>query len=349
MVLLIQVPWRTLKIMSKPIAVLISDIHYNVNTLPLADSALRQALEKARELNVILIVAGDLLDNKAIIRAECANALLKTLDQNWTVVYILVGNHDLINVKGSENSLNFLARPEGPNILVSSPHHYETTNFSIGMLPYYDDPTKFKEELFKFPKGSIVIAHQGFLGAEMGMYAVDNSSVDPNELKDYKIISGHYHKHQTVGPVTYIGNPYTLSFGEANDGLKGFQVLNDDGSLTFVSTKLRKHVIINMECIDNKLNATSQSHYIINNDDLVWVKVTGRKDDLEKLTKNDISSELKLSHTNFKLDKIQIDNQPVEVDATKFTGEEMLDKLIDNTTDSVETKQYIKQLWREIL
>ena len=48
-----------------PIAVLISDIHYNINTLPVADAALRQAIAKANELDVVLIVTGDLHDTKA--------------------------------------------------------------------------------------------------------------------------------------------------------------------------------------------------------------------------------------------------------------------------------------------
>ena len=60
----------------KPIAVLISDVHYNKNSLKLADTAMRLAAAKAHGLRVPLIVAGDLHDTKGHIDAACANSLI---------------------------------------------------------------------------------------------------------------------------------------------------------------------------------------------------------------------------------------------------------------------------------
>ncbi len=338
--------------MTEPIAVLISDIHYNINTLELADAALRQALRKVEELSVPLIIAGDLLDNKAIIRAECANALLETLCNSYLSVYILVGNHDKINVKGTEHSLNFLN-----NLSATYDKDYRITEVindlqrfaynNVYMLPYYDNPAEFKENLFKIPKGSIVICHQGVMGAEMGTYAVDNSSVDPAELKDYRIISGHYHKHQTVGTVTYIGNPYTLSFAEANDGPKGFQILNDDGSLTFVPTNLRKHVIF--EATINENDLVFDKNKSCNGNDLIWIKLRGTKSQLDSIDKKYLEDKMALYDSNFKLDKIYIDNTPLKADASKLSGEELFDQLIDNTTESIDRKEYLKKLWRQLV
>jgi hypothetical protein len=59
--------------MSKPVAVLISDVHFNLSTLELASSAMKMAQNRAVELNVPLVVAGDLTDHKAIIRGEVAD------------------------------------------------------------------------------------------------------------------------------------------------------------------------------------------------------------------------------------------------------------------------------------
>jgi hypothetical protein len=42
-----------------PIAVIISDVHYNINTLEVADKAMRMAINRANILNIPLIVAGD--------------------------------------------------------------------------------------------------------------------------------------------------------------------------------------------------------------------------------------------------------------------------------------------------
>jgi DNA repair exonuclease SbcCD nuclease subunit len=93
---------------NKPIAVLISDVHYNVQTLELADKAVRLAINKANELQVPLIVAGDLHDTKANMRAECVNAMIETFKNTDTSTFIIVGNHDKINEKSDKNALNFL-------------------------------------------------------------------------------------------------------------------------------------------------------------------------------------------------------------------------------------------------
>src|SRR5882757_6401470 len=98
--------------MSRPTAVLISDVHYNVHTLKLADAAVRMAVAKANELNVPLIVAGDLHDTKANVRGEWINGMRDTFKLVTKVVgwngedikrvYILRGNHDAINEKSAE-------------------------------------------------------------------------------------------------------------------------------------------------------------------------------------------------------------------------------------------------------
>src|SRR5579862_1378127 len=93
----------------KSLAVLVSDVHYNVHTLKLADAAMRMAIVKANKLEVPLIVAGDLHDTKANLRGECVNAMIETFKQCNKPPYIIVGNHDRINEKSHEHSLNFLA------------------------------------------------------------------------------------------------------------------------------------------------------------------------------------------------------------------------------------------------
>ena len=79
---------------------------------------------------------------------------------------------------------------------------------------------------------------------------IDPTALHAEDVAGLRIISGHYHRRETI-PLpdgstiaSFIGSPYTLTFGEANDPEKGFQILYDDGSLEFVPTNLRKHVII---------------------------------------------------------------------------------------------------------
>ena len=66
---------------TNPVAILISDVHYNINTLKLADAAMQMAIDEANKLSVPLIVAGDLHDTKANLRGECVNAMLSTFSK----------------------------------------------------------------------------------------------------------------------------------------------------------------------------------------------------------------------------------------------------------------------------
>jgi hypothetical protein len=90
--------------------------------------------------------------------------------------------------------------------------------------------------------------HQGFKGAFMGEYVVDKTSIDPSEVADYNVITGHYHRRQKIGTVQYIGTPYTITFAEAHDPEKGYQLLLEDGSLRFVPLNLRRHIIVERSC-----------------------------------------------------------------------------------------------------
>lgn len=334
---------------NKPVAVLISDIHFTPVTLELSSSALKQAQEEAWRLYVPLIIAGDLLDSKPIIRAECANRLIEMLDEGQST-YILVGNHDLINEKGAEHSLHFLKRLCA---VIDAPTEIRLGDKDWFLLPYFSDSEKLKTLLKdpSIPKN--IIMHQGVQTADMGHYVQDKTSLPKDCFSDFRVISGHYHRAQdikcgrprkgAIGLYSYIGSPYTTSFSEANDGPKGFRVLYEDGSLELIPTNLRKHVIVEKttdNIYDTALNLDTR--------DLVWLKVSGPRLELDKIKKQDVAVRL-IGHSNFKFDKIPTDSLKLDIPEDSLTEEQVLDTIIDNTDERLENKAYLKALWREVL
>lgn len=332
-------------------AVLISDVHFNINTLHLASSALNSAIEVAETGNVPLIIAGDLNDTKAMLRAECANAIIECLSKAKIEVIILIGNHDLINEKSKSHSLNFL-RPYAT--IIESPVNYQ----GLWFIPYQSDSEVLKQILAGIPKGSTIIMHQGVKGAFMGEYIVDTTSIDPSFLAPFRCISGHYHRTQNLncdsakkhvslgepGMFTYIGTPYTVTYAEAHDGPKGLQLLLDDGRLEQMPLSIRKHVIIETDYqhVYNSVDGLSSK-------DLLWLKVTGPASELDKLDKKLIGETL-LGHQNFKLDKIYTESEKqVSAEIEKLSDEEILDKLIAESEETKVQKIYLKKLWREVL
>lgn len=344
--------------MNTPIAVLISDVHYNLQTLALADNAMRQAIAKAHELKVALIVAGDLHDTKANMRAECINAMIETFTEAPHDTLILVGNHDRINEKAPAHTMNFLDNLKGTEIrVVSTPKriHVGHKNF-VYLIPYHHNPDELRTYLKTVPKGSTLIMHQGIQGSNSGEYIQDHSAITKDDVSDFRVISGHYHQRQDiktgrpqkghVGLFSYIGNPYSLNFGEAGDPEKGFRILNDDGSLDFVPTNLRKHIIIDIGIGDLDSDKTPLYRYDYSPGDLVWVKIRGNKEHLN-ITKQDVAIDLELLF-DFRLELIPTDvqerySQTVE----NLSQNDLLDSLIDasgNLSDA--KKEDIKKLWK---
>lgn len=346
--------------MSKPIAVLISDVHYSIHTLELADAAMRQAIDKANELNLALIIAGDLHDTKANIRGECIIAMRRTLARAKNLVWVLRGNHDSLNEKSIEHSLNFL--PINCYV-VATPQKYDAGlmkhwigDLQAYLIPYFHDPEELKQYLSTVPKDSLLIMHQGVQTSESGHYIQDKSALPKECFEDFRVISGHYHTRQTikcgrprkgaVGLFDYIGNPYTLNFGEVNDPPKGYQILMDDGTLEFVPTNLRKHVIAKIVDSGNVVAWGSEGKEIYPGD-LVWVKVFCTKENMKLWTKDEVSKIIE--YDNFKLELIPSDTKSQVFDTKNLTQGPLLDALIDGLTNtSDDLKIRLKSLWKDL-
>jgi DNA repair exonuclease SbcCD nuclease subunit len=338
--------------LNKPIAVLCSDIHYNLQTLPLADASMQQAIQTANDLQVPLIVAGDLHDTKANIRGECMNAMINTIALADMQPYILVGNHDKLNEKSEANSLNFLG---GLAVIVDKPQFHPTLN--INFIPYQHDLRYFIPA-----EGAVNIVHQGLLGSNSGEYIQDKTAVDFGEVSGHRIISGHYHTRQTInlprgGKWDFIGNPYTLNFAEANDPKKGFQVLYNDGSLEFVPTNLRKHIIIEDESkripVSNASFGAQQFTMkdvkcdILKPDDIVLVRVKGSKEDLARIDKQMVAYKYSIKQS-FKLDLIPTDEPNKVFVAQNLTLPQQLDEIIEKLQVTKDRKETIKKLWKDL-
>jgi DNA repair exonuclease SbcCD nuclease subunit len=343
--------------MNKPTAVLISDIHYNIYTLSLADAALRQAITKANELGVHLIVAGDMHDSKANLRGECVKAMIETIQLCNITPIIIRGNHDQINEKSEEHSLEFL-RPYA--YIVDKPNIYrggKTQTYEY-CIPYQSDLTAMQDILSNIPKGSRIIMHQGLQNSLSGEYIQDKTAI-PNEwAQDYRVISGHYHTRQdiktgrpksgAVGLYSYIGNPYTLNFAEANDPEKGFQILMDDGTLEFVPTNLRKHLVIEENLITNSISwSSTPAYYTGDRKDIIWAKIIGTKEHLSAFNKDEwcrdrgIVRDIKLT--------LMPASQEASAANTNLSQQELLDSMIDSlTSTSNECKARLKNTWKRL-
>jgi DNA repair exonuclease SbcCD nuclease subunit len=267
--------------------------------------------------------------------------MIKTFE-GYRKPYILVGNHDRINEKNQAHALEFL-RPHARIIDAPTP----ISELDIVFFPYSHDVEELKADLKNWARaGDTLVMHQGVTAADKGDYIVDKSAIDVELLSNYTVFSGHYHKHQTIGTCTYIGNPFTMSFGEAKDGPKGFLILYSDGTFTRKTLDYRKHVVI--ECsYDQILYSSSGMFDNLKPNDLVWLKISGPISELNKIKKSELAREI--GHMNFKLDKIATEVQQLQETNIPKTDQQILDELIDSSAESADQKKRLKNLWREVI
>lgn len=197
------------------------------------------------------ILLGDLLDNKAIIRAECLNLYYKRLKESKLNFIILVGNHDLISLESSEHSLETLKELKNVKI-VDTPMVIDGMYF----VPYIHDLVKCREAL-QYVDSSVkaligempvLFIHQGVIGYDYGNGYIAEEGISKQEITRFgRIIAGHFHKFQQDGDLTFLGTSFSKSFGES-DQIKYIATYDSNtDKLELIKTDFPQHKTIEIE------------------------------------------------------------------------------------------------------
>ncbi len=332
-------------------AVIISDLHFNTKTVGIATTCLYKALEDANAMSIPLYILGDTHDTKSSMSAQCIVQITECLSHAKTPVVILRGNHDAWNEKSENSSLDYLEYTKTSPILVNS---YSVSSVNMGasrkspdndflsaFIAYCSDVDYFKSIVNRSILGHstrvrndlypvMLFMHQGVTSTDPGHYAMDPTAISSDLIAGFRTISGHYHVRQTInlrteleqelrghnqGVLTYVGNPYTLNFGEASHPDKGYHYLTKTGELEFIPTMQPRHVIV-----DNG----KYTYPTIAKHDHVLVKIKDNRENISKANKNKICDMygLTLEQTRLDLeildDKVEVSTKPGQTDEMLF-------------------------------
>lgn len=166
-------------------------------------------------------------------------------------LYVLVGNHDMINNQqfmGKQHALQTMHGRDRLHI-VESTTTLDLDGHTFGFVPYvpngrfgealrYADVTKCDY--------TCIFAHQEFKGARLGPMVSKHG--DEWAKTDPLVISGHVHDAHSPQPnIIYVGTPVQHSFGEdANKAVGVFTFDGDDFEYARVPLKLAKHYTHNL-------------------------------------------------------------------------------------------------------
>lgn len=215
-------------------AAVFTDIHFGLksnSTLHNEDclNFVKWATTKAREEGCdTALFLGDWHNNRAsinILTLQYSLQALEHLNANFDNTYFIPGNHDLYyRDKRDVQSVEWAKHLTNIHIC-----NDWTTFGDVTIAPWLvgDDFKKLKKL-----KGKYMFGHFELPGYLMNaMVAMpDHGDVDPkNDLAGFEhVFSGHFHKRQTKGNVTYLGNCFPHNYADAGDDDRGLMILEWD-------------------------------------------------------------------------------------------------------------------------
>jgi hypothetical protein len=170
----------------------------------------------------LLIILGDLTESKGEHSAELVNGLVDGLHQAAEIcpIIILQGNHDGFSV--TNPYFAFLRRIEGiswigrPTPIRDLNNVPATGSRSLGRAIFCPFTPNYERDWadIDFKAYDWMFAHQTFANA------LSDSGFKLEGIplsyfpKNLRIISGDIHRPQSLGPLTYVGSPYLIDFGD---------------------------------------------------------------------------------------------------------------------------------------
>jgi DNA repair exonuclease SbcCD nuclease subunit len=212
-------------------AAVFTDIHFglksnstlhNEDCLNFVKWATAKALEEGCDTALFL---GDWHNNRAsinILTLQYSLQALEHLNSNFPNTYFIPGNHDLYyRDKRDIQSVEFAKHLSNIHIC-----NDWTTIGDVTIAPWLvgDDHKRLKKLSGKYMFGHFELP--GYLMNAM-VAMPDHGEVDPkNDLKGFEhVYSGHFHKRQTKGNITYLGNCFPHNYADAGDDDRGLMVL----------------------------------------------------------------------------------------------------------------------------
>jgi len=182
--------------------------------------------------------------------------MAKKINDLGLPVYFIIGNHDLYHRSNRDVYSVHPFREFENFIMIDEPTIVENIGEGVLLCPYL-----FHEEypkLAEYKNIPLWIGHFEFKGFVVTGYNITmKSGPDHEDFKQQRrILSGHFHKRQTTGNVTYIGNTFPTSFADAGDTERGMMIYdhNTDEMNFFDWEECPKYIKANLSSIlDDKV------------------------------------------------------------------------------------------------
>lgn len=228
---------------------------------------------KEKGIDTVLIL-GDVFDRRKYINfvtlEHAKRILFDRLAENGIKAYILVGNHDAPYKNSIKiNSVNLLLADYENITVINEPQEIEISNHKLCMVPWIcQDNVIDALTLMESTDAKICMGHFEISGFAMYKGIECHEGLDRNLFDRFEqTFSGHYHHRSTDGCITYLGNPYELTWQDYNDP-RGFHIFD-------LETR-------DLEFVVNPYKMFYKIHY----DDQLWES----REEMDKINFNDFAN-----------------------------------------------------------
>lgn len=184
---------------------------------------------------------GDCFDRRKYINFNtlnsCREYFFDEAKKRNIKVVMIVGNHDTFFKNTNEvNSPGLLLRDYDNIVAYSGPVDYSIGGCSILLMPWICTEN-YQEcmEALKVSESPVLFGHFEIAGFQMYKGHENDEGFDPALFSKFDLVcSGHFHHRSSNGNITYLGNPYELTWADYDDP-RGFHVFDSaDFSLEFI-------------------------------------------------------------------------------------------------------------------
>ena len=159
---------------------------------------------------------------------SCKEYFFDQAKQRNIDVIMIVGNHDTYFKNTNDVNSPHLLLQDYDNVQAySKPTEYGIDGLSILLMPWIcTDNYQECMDAIKISNAPVMFGHLEISGFQMYKGHDNHEGFDPKLFSKFDLVcSGHFHHRSSGGNISYLGNPYELTWADYDDP-RGFHILD---------------------------------------------------------------------------------------------------------------------------
>ena len=216
---------------------MVTDLHFGARSDSLAfDNHFRKFYEEVffpeldRQGIKTVFDLGDTFDRRKYINfntlKSCKEYFFDELEKRGIDLHMIPGNHDTYFKNTNDvNSPDLLLRDYNNIALYQKVTEIKMGESTVLFVPWIcNENYEESFEIISKSKADICLGHFEFSGYDMYRGSPNPHGMDPGMFKHLPmVVSGHFHHRHTKGNITYMGNPYEITWSDYDDP-RGFAI-----------------------------------------------------------------------------------------------------------------------------